>query len=60
MSAEKHTGSSPGDSKAKKPAKAQLNEQDLAQVSGGAIDAFLTLDGIKGESADIKHKDPIE
>jgi len=57
---EKHTSSSPDDSKAKKATTVQLNEQDLAQVSGGAVDAFLNLDGIKGESVDDKHKDLIE
>ena len=35
----------------------ELSEQDLQQVTGGAVDVFLQLDGIKGESQDDKHKD---
>lgn len=37
----------------------ELTEDALNQVAGGA-DMFLTLDGIKGESADIKHKGQVE
>jgi type VI protein secretion system component Hcp len=36
----------------------ELNEEELGSVSGGQ-DAFLKLDGIKGESQDHKHKDEI-
>ena len=45
----------------KKPGEAEnktsteLSNQDLAQVTGG-----VSLDGIKGESTDDKHKDWIE
>jgi hypothetical protein len=39
----------------------ELTEDELGHVSGGAAsDQFLTLDGIKGESQDDKHKDTIE
>ena len=33
---------------------------DMPEVAGFAFDAFLKLDGIKGESADHKHPDTIE
>jgi hypothetical protein len=33
----------------------ELTEQELGKVSGGG----LKLDGIKGETADLKHKDTI-
>ena len=36
----------------------ELTDQDLGNVAGGT-DTFLTLDGIKGESKDEKHKDTI-
>ena len=39
---------------------AELSEKDLGSVTGGAVDMFLTLDGIKGESADDKHKGEID
>jgi hypothetical protein len=35
----------------------ELTEKELGDASGGT--AFLKLDGIKGESADHKHKDTI-
>ena len=38
----------------------ELTDDNLNQVVGGAVDIFLQLDGIKGESADDKHKDWIE
>jgi hypothetical protein len=38
----------------------QLTDDNLNQVVGGAVDRFLQLDGIKGESSDDKHKDWIE
>jgi type III secretory pathway component EscU len=61
MSEEKHTSSSPEElNKTKKRGDVKLSEQDLAQVSGGAVDSFLNLDGIKGESTDDKHKGLIE
>lgn len=34
----------------------QLTDDNLNQVVGGAVDIFLQLDGIKGESTDDKHK----
>jgi hypothetical protein len=34
----------------------ELTEDALNQVAGGAVDRFLTLDGIDGESSDDKHK----
>lgn len=37
----------------------ELTEDELKQVTGGAVDMFLMLDGIKGESSDDKHKDEI-
>ncbi len=30
----------------------ELSEEDLKQVSGGAVDYFLNLSGIKGEPED--------
>jgi hypothetical protein len=38
----------------------ELTNDDLKQAVGGAVDRFLQLDGIKGESSDDKHKDWIE
>jgi hypothetical protein len=32
----------------------ELSAEDLEQVAGGAVDYFLNLDGIKGESNDGK------
>jgi bacteriocin-like protein len=43
--------------KEKQKPSVELSEQDLQQVTGGAVDVFLQLDGIKGESQDDKHKD---
>jgi hypothetical protein len=40
-----------------KSAKIELTESDLDKVTGGG--EFLVLSGIKGESADAKHKDEI-
>jgi hypothetical protein len=38
----------------------ELTENELGNVSGGAgSDYLLTLDGIKGESQDDRHKDTI-
>jgi hypothetical protein len=37
----------------------ELKESELNKVSGGA-GSLLSLDGIKGESADDKHKGEIE
>ena len=42
--------------KTKKPGDVQLNEEELGKVSGGAVEIFLKLDGIDGESQDTKHK----
>jgi bacteriocin-like protein len=47
-------------SEEQKKTSGELSEQDLKQVTGGAIDSFLNIDGIKGESTDDKHKDWIE
>jgi type VI protein secretion system component Hcp len=42
------------------PADTELNDQDLGGVTGGtSTDYLLTIDGIKGESKDDKHKDTI-
>ena len=38
----------------------ELSNKDLEQVTGGAVDAFLNIEGIKGESTDDTHKDWIE
>ena len=38
----------------------ELNPGEQEKVSGGAVDTFLTLDGIKGESQDEKYKGWIE
>jgi type VI protein secretion system component Hcp len=38
----------------------ELSNEDLSKAVGGAIDTFLNIDGIKGESTDDKHKDWIE
>ena len=38
---------------------AELTEKELGSVTGGAVDIYLNLDGIKGESQDDKHKDEI-
>lgn len=40
--------------------KDELTEKDLEGVSGGAFDAYLNLDGIKGESTDDKPQGWIE
>ena len=37
----------------------ELTDKDLGSVTGGAVDMFLNIDGIKGESQDDKHKDEI-
>jgi hypothetical protein len=41
-------------SKAKAPAGKALSEDQLEHVVGGAVDAFLKLQGIEGESTDNK------
>ena len=38
----------------------ELNPSEQEKVSGGAFDAFLSIDGIKGESQESNHKDWIE
>jgi hypothetical protein len=35
-----------------KPAEKELSPEELHKVTGGAYDAFLKIDGIKGESKD--------
>jgi type VI protein secretion system component Hcp len=42
-----------------KPSRA-LTDDELRAASGGAVDAFLKIDGVKGESLDDKHKNWIE
>jgi hypothetical protein len=42
--------------KAKAPASQELSEDQLEHVAGGAVDTFLKIDGIQGESTD--HKTP--
>jgi len=42
-----------------KPA-TELSEKDLKQVTGGAVNAYLQIGDIKGESQDKGHKDWIE
>jgi hypothetical protein len=42
----------------KKPEEKELKESELEQTTGGA--AALQIDGIKGESADDKHKGEID
>jgi bacteriocin-like protein len=63
MSIQKKPGSKPDDLIASKikGGEIELTENELDNVSGGAgSDFLLTLDGIKGESQDDKHKDTIE
>jgi type VI protein secretion system component Hcp len=63
MSIQKKPSSKPDDLIASKikGGEIELTENDLDNVSGGAgTDFFLSLDGIKGESQDDKHKDTIE
>jgi hypothetical protein len=38
----------------------ELSNEELDKTVGGAIDSYLQIDGIKGESQDDKHKDWIE
>ena len=52
-----------GKPKSKSPAKpgdAELTDEQLERVAGGASDIFAKLGDIKGESIDDKHKDEIE
>ena len=42
-----------------KPAE-ELSEKELENVSGGAVDMFLKIDGIKGEITDYKYKDALQ
>jgi type VI protein secretion system component Hcp len=62
MSSQKQPGSKPDDLIASKikSGEIELTEDELGHASGGATDQFLTLDGIKGESADDKHKGEID
>jgi len=63
MSTKKKPGSKPDDligSKIK-GGEIELTDNELSNVSGGAAtDYLLSIDGIKGESQDDKHKDTIE
>jgi hypothetical protein len=36
-----------------------LSDKDLAKVTGGAVDMFLKLSGVDGESTDDEHKKEI-
>ncbi len=48
------------DQRIKVSTETELTDRDLGNVTGGAgSDYLLTLDGIKGESTDDKHKDTI-
>ncbi len=50
-------------SKKKNTKKPSVNVKDLRakkDPKGGAFDAFLKIDGIKGESMDAKHKGELE
>ena len=38
----------------------ELKEDELEQITGGAVDVFLKIDGVDGESQDAKHKREIE
>jgi hypothetical protein len=58
MSIQNKPGSKPDD--LVKNSEIELTEDELGNVSGGASSDFLlTLDGIKGESQDDRHKDTI-
>lgn len=37
-----------------------LTDDDLRAASGAAVNAYLQLDGVKGESVEDRHKDWIE
>jgi bacteriocin-like protein len=37
----------------------ELSNTELEQVTGGATDYFLKIEGIEGESQDAKHKNEI-
>ncbi len=38
--------------KTKKPGDVQLTEEELSKAAGGAVDMFIKLDGVQGESQD--------
>ncbi len=38
----------------------ELSASSMREVIGGMFDAYLSLDGIKGESQEDQHKDWIE
>jgi len=44
----------------KDPKEPELKEDELKHVTGGAVDTFLTLEGIKGESKDDAPAQKIE
>jgi hypothetical protein len=56
MSDEKGTKLSQDDLK-QVPGAVELSLEDLNKVAGGAVNQFLKIDGIPGESTDDKHKD---
>jgi bacteriocin-like protein len=43
-----------------KPSTHELTDEDLSNVTGGMFDAYLQIDGIKGEAQEDRHKDWIE
>jgi len=49
-----------GQADSKASSSAELSEEQLERVAGGASDIFAKLGDIKGESTDDKHKDEIE
>jgi hypothetical protein len=63
MSDEKETKLSQDDLKqvaGGKPAGKELSAEDLQKVAGGAaVDYFLKIDGVDGESSDDRHKKEI-
>jgi hypothetical protein len=44
----------------KKPEENELKESELEQVAVGAVDNFLKIDGVDGESHDDTHKKEID
>jgi bacteriocin-like protein len=38
----------------------ELKEDELKQVTGGAVEIFLKIDGVEGESLDTVHKKEID
>ena len=38
----------------------KISKEEMKNVDGGAVDTFLKINGIPGDSTDDKHKDQIE